>query len=129
MDALSRAIFYTYVFNVFIYCSIGYIHLLAISPHKSISLTRWYNGCVIMLKNEGRKCISTKARVITTLVWSDSNSLGFQISEHILLNFLEILITTMRGLGIKNPFNVNLEIFVALEHGNHATLTPQNSSS
>ncbi len=82
-----------------------------------------------MSKNEGGKCISTKARVIATLVWSDSNSLGFQILEHIFLNFLETFIITMRGPSAKNPLNANLAIFVASEHGNHATLTPQKSSS
>jgi hypothetical protein len=49
--------------------------------------------------------------------------------EHIFLNFLETFIITMRGPSAKNPLNANLAIFVASEHGNHATLTPQKSSS
>jgi hypothetical protein len=57
-----------------------------------------------MSKKEGEKCISTKAKLTTTFVLSDSIPLGFQTLLQIHLNILKILITTIQSLVVR-PHN------------------------
>jgi hypothetical protein len=66
MDLSSPAILHTSVFMVFVFLSTRYIHLVASSPYKSNSSTRWHNKWIMMLKKGGGKWISSKARLTTT---------------------------------------------------------------
>jgi hypothetical protein len=58
-----------------------------------------------MSKKEGEKCISTKAKLTTTLVLSDSIPLGYQTLLQIHLKILKILITTIQSLVVRRPHN------------------------
>jgi len=48
-----------------------------------------------MLKKDGGKCISIKAKIIATSFCNESISKGSQTLKHILLNTLETLIITI----------------------------------
>jgi hypothetical protein len=60
-----------------------------------------------MSKKDGGQCISNKAKLPKTSNLSESIYEGFQT---LFLNTLEILMTTIQGLGTINPFNANGKI-------------------
>jgi len=64
-----------------------------------------------MSKKDGGKWISNKAKLTETYNWNDLMSKGFQTLLQSFLNTLEILITTIRGLGTNKSFNANGKIY------------------
>jgi hypothetical protein len=100
IDDSSLAIFLTYNFKVFIYHSMGYIHLIVTKLHKSNPFTKWYSKCVMMWKKEGGKSISSKAKLIATLYRNYSISKGFQTLWQCLVNTLGIHMMTIWSLGV-----------------------------
>lgn len=111
IEALGLTILRIYNFNVFMYLSTRYIHLVTTRPHKSNLFTRWYSKWIVMSKKDGGKWISNKAKLTETYNWNDLMSKGFQTLLQSFLNTLEILITTIRGLGANKSFNVNGKIY------------------
>jgi len=63
-----------------------------------------------MSKKDGGKCISTNAKETTTSSRNESISEGFQTLLRIFLNTLEILITTIQGLGARHPRSASSKI-------------------
>jgi hypothetical protein len=63
-----------------------------------------------MSKKDGGQCISNKAKLPKTSNLSESIYEGFQTLLQNFLNTLEILMTTIQGLGTINPFNANGKI-------------------
>jgi len=76
IEASRRYWFFTYVFKIFIYRSMGHIHLKYTGPQNLISLTRWTSKCTMTSKNDGGKNISSWHKMITISAWSSSNFKG-----------------------------------------------------
>jgi hypothetical protein len=99
IEAYGLVILCTYNFKVFMYLSMGYIHLVATSPHISNSSIRWYNKCIKVYALEGGS-FSTDAPLLKSPYGSVQVAISFDIinlaGNYIVVN------------EFKNPYENNL---------------------